>query len=95
MNREVARAIIDNELANLRKLSYAEIVALMGEHSTETLRGPDDKQYHVELQAFWDARSKNPNIRVRVCVDDGHLLSAVRPRCGEFIISPNDSFVGE
>jgi hypothetical protein len=93
MNREIARALIDEELRSLRKLSYAELLKLVDKASTNNVQAPDGKQYQIERQTFWDAK-KGGNIRVMVSVDDGGL-SAFTPLTGDFIISPDGSFIGE
>jgi len=93
MNREIARALIDEELGRLRKLSYAEHLKFLDNASTTKLQGPDGKHYQIERQAFWDSK-KGGNIRVMVSADDGGW-SAFKPLSGAFIISPDGSFVGE
>jgi len=93
MNRDIARALIDEELKKLRKLSYTELLKALNRASTTTVKGRDGETYQVEWQAFWDGK-KRGNIRVLVCVDDGGL-SAFKPLSGAFIISPDGSFIGE
>jgi hypothetical protein len=93
MNREIASALIDEELGRLRKCSYAELHKLMDKPSTIDVQEPDGKRYQVERQAFWDS-NKGGNIRVMVSADDGGW-SAFKPLSGAFIISPDGSFIGE
>jgi hypothetical protein len=93
MNREIARALIGEELAKLRKLSYAELLKLVNNPTTIELPGSDGKNYQIERQAFWDTH-KGGNIRVMVSADDGGW-SAIVPLTGDFIISPDGGFIGE
>jgi len=93
MNREIARALVDEELERLRKLSYAEHLKFLDKASTIKLQGADGKHYQIECQAFWDGK-KGGNIRVTVSADDGGL-STFRPLTGDFIVAPDGSFVGE
>jgi len=93
MNREIARALVDEELGRLRKLSYSEHLKFLDKVSTTKSQGPDGEHYQIERQAFWDSE-KGGNIRVMVSADDGGL-SAFKPLTGDFIIAPDGSFVGE
>jgi hypothetical protein len=93
MDRDIARGLIDRELEALRKLSYKECLQLMDRVSTKSLPGPDGKEYQLEIQACWDSK-KNGNIRVSVAASGGGL-SVFVPAAGDFIISPDGSFVGE
>jgi hypothetical protein len=52
MNREIACALIDEELGRLRNFSYAELLKMMDKPSTINVQGPDGKQYQIERQAF-------------------------------------------
>jgi hypothetical protein len=49
MNREVACALIDEELGRLRNLPYEELLKLMDKPSTIDLHGPDGRRYQIEL----------------------------------------------
>jgi hypothetical protein len=93
MNREIARALIDEELAKLRNLSYAELLKLVNKPITIKVPGSDGKNYQIERQAFWDTK-KDGNIRVMVSADDGGW-SAFKPLTRDFIISPDGRFIGE
>ena len=93
MNREIASTLIDEELGRLREFSYSELLKLMDKPSTIYVQGQDGKRYQIERQAFWDS-NKGGNIRVMVSADDGGW-SAFKPLSAAFIISPDDSFIGE
>ena len=93
MNRDTARALLDEELMRLRAFSFVDFLKALDVTSIKRVKGRDGNTYQVEWQAFWDGK-KGGNIRVLVSVDDGGL-SAFIPMSGAFIISPDGSFVGE
>jgi len=51
MNREIAHALVDQELGRLRKLSYAEHLKFFDKASTTKVQGQDGKDYQIERQA--------------------------------------------
>jgi hypothetical protein len=88
MNHEIARILIDEELARMQKASYQELLKSMDQTLCKRSKGPDGQNYQIETQVFWDGK-KGGNIRVMVSVDDGGLAAAIKPLCGDFIISPD------
>jgi hypothetical protein len=92
MSSEIACAIIEDRLKELRKSSYGALVKLMGQVSCDEVNRPDG-EYQVETEARWDSE-RGGNIRVIVAVD-GPGTSAFRPLTGSFIMSADGSFVGE
>ena len=93
MSREVAQVVIDDKLRDLRKASYLELVKRMKHPVSEFVVGPDGEKYQLETQVFWDS-AQGGNIRVRVGAD-GRGVGAFRPMIGDFILSPEGSFIGE
>jgi len=93
MSREIARAIIEDRLKELRKFSYGELVKLVGQISVDRIDGPDCEEYQVETETRWDSKAGG-NIRVIVAVD-GPGASAFKPLTETFIMSADGSFVGE
>ena len=93
MSREIARAIIEDRLKELRKLSYGELVKLVGQVTCDCMNGPDGEEYQVEIESRWDSKTGG-NIRVIVAVD-GPGISTFRPLTGNFIMSADGSFIGE
>jgi hypothetical protein len=93
MSREIARAIIEDRLKELRKFSYGELVKLADRIPCDRVNGPDGEEYQVETEARWD-RKTGGNIRVIVAVD-GPGASAFRPLTETFIMSADGSFIGE
>ena len=93
MNKAAARALINQELDKLRRLPYKELLGLRDRPVSSWLTGEDGKQYQMEVQAFWDGK-RDGDLRVMVSIDDGGLR-AFFPLSGDFIVSPDGSFVGE
>jgi len=93
MSGEIARAIIEQKLKELRKTSYVALVKLVGQVSCERVNGLDGAEYQVETETRWDSKWGG-DIRVVVAVD-GPGASSFRPPTGTFIMSADGSFVGE
>jgi hypothetical protein len=93
MSREIAHAIAEDRLNKLRKLSYGELVKLVGRTPCDRINGPDGEEYQVETETRWDSKTGG-NIRVIVAVD-GPGASAFRPLTETFIMSADGSFIGE
>jgi hypothetical protein len=93
MSREIARAIIEDRLKELRKFSYGELVKLVGQIPCDRVNGPDGEEYQVEIETRWDSKASS-NIRVIVTVD-GPGASAFRPLTEAFIMSAGGSIIGE
>ena len=93
MSREIARAIIEDRLKEVRKFSYGALVKLVGQVSCDRVDGPDDGEYQVETETRWDSKAGG-DIRMIVAVD-GPGASAFSPLTGAVIMSADGSFVGE
>jgi len=93
MTREIARAIAEDRLKELRKLSYGELAELVGQVFCDRIKRPDGEEYQVETEARWDGKTGG-DIRVIVAVD-GPGTSAFKPLTETFIMSADGSFIGE
>jgi hypothetical protein len=93
VDHQVAYAVIDTWLAELRHQTYQDLVGLIGHPETRQVRGEDQKAYQLEMQVFWDSK-KGGAVRVMVSADDGGLR-AFMPLTSDFIMSPDGSFVGD
>jgi hypothetical protein len=93
MSREIARAIVEDRLKELRKFSYGELVELVGQVSCDRINGPDGEEYQMEIEARWDSKTGG-DVRVIVAVD-GPGVSTFRPLTETFIMSADGSFTGE
>ncbi|HEX6676020.1 MAG TPA: hypothetical protein VF486_13435 [Actinomycetes bacterium] len=92
MDKAEARQLLAAKLAELRRLSYAELLRYREPEGFE-VTGPSGTAYQFEVEAFWDDR-KQRHLRVLVSIDD-FGWRAFRPLTGDFIIAPDGSFVGE
>ena len=93
MDRDEARALLAEEMARLRLLSYDELLARYQRASADTRAGASGTTYQLETEAFFDDRATR-NLRVVISIDDG-TLDALRPISVDFIVAPDGSFVGE
>ena len=92
MDMAEARGLLEAELSRLRALTYAELKRYFeSEHKDVT--GPSGKCYQLEIEAFYDGREQT-DIRVMASIDDGGLR-AFLPLTGDFLVRPDESFVGE
>lgn len=93
MNQEEARTILERELGRYRRSTYPELLPLVDSSETFERRSPSGVTYQVEVQVFFDDSSRR-NLRVAGAIDDGGWRAFV-PLCGDFIVAPDGSFVGE
>ena len=93
MSRQIARAIIEDKLKELRKFSYGELVKWMGQVSADRINGPDGEEYQVETETRWDSKTGG-DIRVIIAID-GPGVSSFRPLTESFIVSADGSSVGK
>lgn len=93
MDRNEAKAILAQELAAYRNRSYGELLYLLETQDTREVKGASGKIYQIEIQAVWDDK-KGGNLRVMGAIDDGGIRAFV-PLTDDFIISQDDSFIGE
>ena len=93
MSREIARAIIEDRLKELRKLSYGELAELVGQVGCDCVNGPGGEEYQVENETRWDGKTGS-NIRVIVAVD-GPGINAFKSVLGAFIMLADGSLAEE
>ena len=93
MSCEVARLLIAEKIKELRKLTYGELLKFMKRPTVYAAKGPDGKEYCLEVEVFWDSK-KGGNLRVLVC-GDASGFDAFRPETDDFILAPDGTCVGE
>jgi hypothetical protein len=93
MNKDEARKIALERVAELRELSWIDLRDRVDQPETVERRGASGVTYQVETEAFWDG-AEGGDIRVIVGVDDG-AWRAFMPLTEDFIMAPDGSFVGE
>jgi hypothetical protein len=94
MDKTEALAVLNKELAFYRVLPYSQLLPLVNRSTTVERTGPSGTKYQIELQVIVDDPKRN-TLRVAGAIDDGGLWNAMVPACGDFIIAPDGSFVGE
>lgn len=92
MNKAEARQIMSDRVRELRTLSYERLLQLQSSINEE-IEGASGARYQLEVQAFWDDKSKK-TLRIVTSIDDGGLR-AFAPMTESFIVAPDGSFVGE
>jgi hypothetical protein len=93
MNKPEARMLLNQHMEHFRRLSYAELVAFLGEPQVDELIGPSGTHYIVEVEVFWDSQVDG-EIRVLGAIDDGGWR-AFMPLSTDFVVAPDGRFVGE
>jgi hypothetical protein len=95
MDKQEATLLLERSLHTIRKRSYADLKKMVESGAIETQEVVSDsgKSYQIEIQAFWDNKTRG-NIRVCGAIDDGGINAFV-PVSSDFIMAPDGSFVGE
>jgi hypothetical protein len=94
MNTAVARELLKNEIEQLRRQTYAGLAARIDHQECKDVPGRDGKNYHIDIDVFWDSGQHDGNLRVIASIDDGGIRAFV-PMTDDFILAPNGHFVGE
>ena len=93
MKNAEALEVLRGVLLPYRGRPYSELVGLITESVTTTVKGKSGVAYQVKIHAFWDDRP-NGNLRVMGDVDDSGWR-AFFPLGEDFIMAPDGTFVGE
>ena len=88
-----AAGFLAEEVAKLRRMSYGELSKFLGAPEVNVRVGPTGTRFNLVVEAFWDDR-EGEDLRVMCTIDDGGLSWFI-PKCSDFIMSPDGSFVGE
>ena len=96
MDVDEARAILKQQIEELRRLPYPQLKELLEEEPLREfeISAPSGKPYQVEIEVRWDDPKSHRNIRAIVAIDDGGWR-AFHPLTDDFIKAPDESFVGE
>ena len=96
MNKAEARGILESELLNFRAMSYADLQKLIGSPQVVERSGASGVSYTIEIEVFWDSpHEPGGDLRVIASIDDGRFLSVLLPLSSDFIMDPDDKFIGE
>ena len=96
MNKVEARAILEVELQHFRAMSHAELQEFIGSPHVVERPGASGVLYTIEIEVFWDSpHEPGGDLRVIASIDDGRFLSALLPLSADFIMTPENRFIGE
>jgi hypothetical protein len=87
MDKVEAGALLDTYMQTLRARSYEELKALIGDASCFGITGASGTEYQIEVSVFWDGKP-GADIRVLASIDDGRLLSTLRPLTRDLLVGP-------
>jgi len=93
MDKLESSALLRDELAKYRTMSYAELAARVDAEEHRVEHGPSGTEYQVEIQIIWDDKPGG-DVRVMAWIDDGGWR-AFFPLGECFIMSPDGAFVDE
>ena len=57
MSREIVRAIINDQLKELRKLSHGKLAERVGRVRCDCINGSDQNEHQVQTEVRWDNRT--------------------------------------
>lgn len=87
MDRLEAAKLLQEFLHDLKSRSYRELQELLGNPGCLERPGPSGVIYQIEYEAVWDL-APGGNLRLIASIDDGGLLSAMRPVTSGFSVTP-------
>ncbi|HEV8688534.1 MAG TPA: hypothetical protein VGQ84_14725 [Gaiellaceae bacterium] len=94
VNKAEAREVARTKATELRELGWSQLrERYLDRPETIEVVGDSGTTYQVQTLAVWDGGDEG-NLRVFVAVDDGGWRAFV-PLSEDFIVAPDDSFVGE
>lgn len=88
---DARRAILDDELEQLRELPYSHWQALVGVPKTKSLAGRDGRTYRVLVTPAWDS-PRSTDVRVHISVRRVRWTAA-RHLAGSFVSPADDARV--
>jgi hypothetical protein len=89
MDRQEALGLLNAQLNEYRKMSYAELSAKIGYEEFPAVVGPSGTEYQIEIQIRWDHKPGG-DIRVMGSIDNGTFRGAFKPVCEDLLVSPDD-----
>ena len=84
MDRTIATALLQQELAAARARGYAALRNEVGNDVTREIVGPDGKEYQISLTVVWDKEENGP-IRLIASIDDGGWRAFVPLTSGDLV----------
>ncbi|PWU00739.1 MAG: hypothetical protein C5B53_03680 [Candidatus Melainabacteria bacterium] len=88
MDKDEARAILQEHINHWKQLSYEELRSRLERKNGEVIevKGPSGTDYCLEMEVRWETRPGEA-IRVLGSIDDGGLASLL-PISADFIVYP-------
>lgn len=93
MDADKAKTVLADHLVIYRTKPYEELKAMVDQVQAYDVASPDGLAYQIEVQVRWDDKPDG-NIRVTGAIDDGGWR-AFLPITGDFIVTPDGTFLGE
>jgi hypothetical protein len=93
MSREIAGAIVEDELKELRALSYRELAERVSGVRSDGRAGPDGNEYQGETEVRWDRQGQRRYSRDGGCPRS--RVGALSPLAGAFIMRADGSLLDE
>ena len=94
MDKKEALVVLERELAEYRKLSYADLAARIGDDEQCEVTGPSGIEYQIEIPIRWDHKP-NGDVRVMGTIDDGTFRGAFKPVCSDLIVRADEHDVDD
>ncbi len=87
MDKAEARAVLEQALEPYKSKSHGELAALLGQVEAFEIAAANGARYQIEIEVHWDD-APGGDLRVMGAIDDGGLLTAFKPLCQDFIMTP-------
>ncbi len=95
MNKEEAKKILADKIAEYRCFSYSQLREKINrDKDVFEIVGPSGTKYYVDVIVVWDEKPEGI-IRVMGCIDDGGFRAFVPMGGEDFLISPDGKYIGE
>lgn len=89
MDKEEAKAVLEEELEKFKSCSYEDLKKYIGDPHCFEVTSKSGNYYQIELETVLDDQNKpEGDLQIIASIDDGGLLSAAFPITSGFIISP-------
>ena len=94
MDKQEAKSLAQSELSKYRAMPYEQLTDIVDSGPiTKEIKASSGVTYHLEVQAFWDDKTKE-DVRVICSIDDMGIRTFF-PLSEDFIMAPDGNFVDE
>lgn len=84
-NKE-AEVLLASKMAHFQSINKRDLEGEVGQLKVEQVVGKSGVIYTIEIEVIWDAKPGGP-IRVVGSIDDGGLISSIRPMTRTILVS--------